>query len=94
MFVMSSLILALNVEYVVLCRCFQDEWASALSNIVHHRTDEVPSGVMSNLACNTPPHTRDNFKGVKTVNIITCAYWCFVTMTTWKKRKFAYPLYC
>ncbi|KAL6214483.1 hypothetical protein ACLB2K_013917 [Fragaria x ananassa] len=47
-----------------------DEWASLFCNIVHSRTAEVSSGVMSYLAPNTPPppHSRDNFKCVKTIN--------------------------
>ncbi|KAM5563330.1 hypothetical protein ABKV19_018142 [Rosa sericea] len=64
----ESGVVPFKLETVVAAMTNVDEWASALSNIVHHRTDEVPSGVMSNLACNTPPHTRDNFKGVKTIN--------------------------
>nr|XP_011458039.1 PREDICTED: homeobox-leucine zipper protein MERISTEM L1-like isoform X1 [Fragaria vesca subsp. vesca] len=64
----ESGIVPLRLDNVVTTMTNVDEWASVFCNIVHNRTAEVSSGVMSNLAPNTPPHNRDNFKCVKTIN--------------------------
>ncbi|KAK9944998.1 hypothetical protein M0R45_010531 [Rubus argutus] len=64
----ESGIVTFKPEHLVSTMIDVDEWASALCNIVHHKTAEVPSGIMANLMNREAPHTRDNFRGVKMIN--------------------------